>query len=39
MGTGAFIETEKDGERCDYILLPEVRRQGLGRAMLQLPEN
>ena len=43
MDSGAFIETEKDGERCDYIclmfLLPEVSKQGLGRAMLQLLEK
>ena len=43
MGSGAFIESEKDGEKCAYIcrmfLLPEVRRQGLGRTMLQLLEK
>ena len=43
VGSGAFMETEKDGERCAYIcrmyLLPEVRGQGLGRAMLQLLEK
>ena len=38
MGSGAFIETKKNGEKCDYthlsnVLVAEVTRQGLGRAI------
>ena len=44
MGSGAFIETKKDGEKCDHthlfnVLFTEVRRQGLGWTMLQLLEK